>query len=566
MSKQPRFLTLFLVIIPCLLMDLSAQTTPGLSLIGNSSAFPIGEQIATVGDLNNDGHPDIVLGIPGCNSAGSGSGCISVHSGFDGSMLFGVSGTHPWQQYGRQVVGLGDVNGDLVPDIAVSRKVPLLGPPAYGGPDRGAVSVLSGVDGSLIHDATGLTDFDKLGHALVNIGDVNGDGIDDILAGGNTTVVTPSGGTWALLRVFSGFDMTILLNISGSTAGTSALQTLASLGDVNGDGINDFAAGSPYDDGAVVDTGSVRVFSGANGALIRIHHGGVANERFGASVANAGDVNGDGVSDLIVGATHRDFNGSNSGLAYVFSGANGVLLRSFPGDGAQDKFGQIVGGAGDLNGDGFEDFLVAAPFANTASGIDAGLLRIFSGADYSVLLDQTGNSPSQLFGYAVAPGGDLNNDGLQDLVVGSPGYDTGSLIDTGRVDIIHPVPPAVRAFTSSFGVLTLSASWVPDNQDPLSLTGTIVCDGADPFANGLVGVSLAKTDSPSLFGIPILIGLETANVVQFGSFGFDGTGALMAPGISRQHPFLAGLELYLQFYESSPNIMGSNGLRMTVSL
>jgi len=108
-------------------------------------------------------------------------------------------------------------------------------------------------------------------------------------------------------------------------------------------------------------------------------------ESFGSSVSGVGDVNGDGVADLIVGAPFSDNNGLGSGSARVFSGADGSILYNFFGDSSGDEFGTSVSGAGDVNGDGFADLIVGAPFGDGNNGFDTGGVRVFSGADGSIL-------------------------------------------------------------------------------------------------------------------------------------------------------------------------------------
>src|SRR5690606_28077584 len=155
-------------------------------------------------------------------------------------------------------------------------------------------------------------------------------------------------------------------------------------GDVNNDGFGDLIAGAIGDDNNGSGSGSARVFSGADGSILYTFDGDSADDQFGESVSGAGDVNNDGFEDLIVGASFDDNNGSNSGSARVFSGADGSSLYTFDGDSAFDFLGVSVSGAGDVNGDGFDDLIIGASFDDN-SGSNSGSARVFSGADGAAL-------------------------------------------------------------------------------------------------------------------------------------------------------------------------------------
>ena len=126
------------------------------------------------------------------------------------------------------------------------------------------------------------------------------------------------------------------------------------MGDVNNDGIDDFIVGARRGDNG----GSARVLSGSDGTALYTFGGDNAEDQFGFSVSGAGDVNNDDIDDFIVGARFDDNNGSASGSARVLSGSDGAVLYTFNGDNAEDQFGFSVSGAGDLNNDGYADLIV----------------------------------------------------------------------------------------------------------------------------------------------------------------------------------------------------------------
>ena len=174
-------------------------------------------------------------------------------------------------------------------------------------------------------------------------------------------------------------------------------------GDVNGDGKSDFIVGAPYaDPGGRADAGSAYVYSGADGSILYQRDGGAAYDNFGLSVSTAGDVNGDGKDDFIVGAHQADPGGRDrAGSAYVYSGADGSLLYQRNGGAAYDNFGLSVSTAGDANGDGKDDFIVGAILANPGGKGDAGSAYVYSGADGALLDQRDGEAANDQFGYSV---------------------------------------------------------------------------------------------------------------------------------------------------------------------
>ena len=149
-----------------------------------------------------------------------------------------------------------------------------------------------------------------------------------------------------------------IYTFDGDSAGDELGRSVSGAGDVNGDGFDDL----------IVGFRGARVFSGADGSIIYTFHGDSAGDQFGYSVSGAGDVNGDGFDDLIVGAQGDDNNGTTSGSARVLSGVDGSILYTFNGDSASDWFGNSVSGAGDVDGDGYADLIVGAFLAGFQTG------------------------------------------------------------------------------------------------------------------------------------------------------------------------------------------------------
>ncbi len=154
--------------------------------------------------------------------------------------------------------------------------------------------------------------------------------------------------------------------------------SVSGAGDLNGDGYADFIIGAAVaDPSSKANAGSAYVYSGADGSLLYQKDGAAVGNMFGISVSGAGDLNGDGYADFIVGASTAPSSKSNAGSAYIYSGADGTLLYQKDGEAANDNLGTSVSGAGDLNGDGYADFIVGAAGSDPGSKSDAGSAYVY---------------------------------------------------------------------------------------------------------------------------------------------------------------------------------------------
>ena len=511
-----------------------------------------GSKSATLSIGSNDADENpYVINLTGMGS-GSGSGPLSFAPAFDLSSLngtkgFRINGAAANDQAGWSVGGSRDLNGDGIDDL-------LLGSPVAG-VGAGAATVLFGKTtafaatvglGSLGGGGTIVTGpgaNDGLGIAVRAAGDINGDQVNDFIVGASDATQNDlffSGAAYVVFGRSGGFasapDLAMLngsdgFRLDGLAGGDRTGISVDGIGDLNGDGVDDLAVGAPEAGpdmkfgagkvyvvfgrksafGPTVDLGAL---DGSNGFVIP---GLAESDNLGSAVAGVGDLNGDGRDDLAVGANRRAaFDNFEAGTAYVVFGRNGgvsALLDlaaldgsngfRLEGEGASHVLGGSLDGAGDVNGDGIDDLIVGAPGAAPDQNDNAGSAYVVfgrSGAfgasiDLPALDGMTGFRIDGEFGFdnlgqSVGAAGDIKRDGIDDVIVGAPFSSS-----TGRAYVVFGAKQGLPA--------TLNVSLL-DGANGFQLNGVDADEAAGIFVGG--GFDLNKDGAHDL-----VIGANNAN-------------------------------------------------------
>lgn len=392
------------------------------------------------------------------------------------TILHQFDGNWTGGQFGYSVGGGSDVDGDGYDDLIVGSNSPIrretavfsgrTGAPLHTLADRGKScsragdvdgdgfgdilvgrdplsTVYSGRTGRALHSFGG-SHYYQLGE-VEWLGDVDGDGHDDVLIG--EIAAQGAAGLQGHVYVHSGRTGALLYTRSGSMD-ESFGGSVAGVGDIDGDGASDFLVGASRANVNGSSSGMVILYSGRTATPIRTHYGGAPMEALGIDVAAAGDVDRDGTPDYVIGAPGATPNGTLSGSAYVFSGRTGGLLHRFDGPTSYSHFGSVVSGAGDLDGDGHDDLIVSAPVHRDSRGA----VYAYSGRTGSVFFFMEGPRMMEYFGSSLAAAGDVNADGFADVIVGAYGADN-NYSNTGSAYVVtlgrNGTPPWTREYGSS---------------------------------------------------------------------------------------------------------------------
>lgn len=463
------------------------------------------------GDFNGDGYGDIVIGAKNYSNGTVIGGGAFVWYGSSAANAFGADDTAPgadWYahvnqsgaNFGNMVSGAGDVNGDGYGDL-------LVGAYLYDGPATnsggafvwaGSASGLSGSSGSIANSmwtATGNVANDYMGTSVCRAGDADGNGCGDIIVGVpgyESTGLTDEGIAlvwYGSVATDLGADGTILnadWKIKGGITNEKIGVNVSLAGDVNGDGYSDVMIGSVYHN---IYYGMVSVYNGSKTGLSTTASwstiGTQQNAEFGAVMSSAGDINGDGYSDIMLGASKFDNGHTDEGKVFLYYGSAGGLANTnswaYRGNQTNGQFGYCMSYAGDVNGDGYSDVIIASPYYDNGH-TDEGKIWVYCGSANGLLstayFTAESDNAGACFGISVDGAGDVDKNGYADIIVGAPFY-TGAMSQEGAVFVWY-------GSSTGFGAsgTPLNADWTATANQPSARFGTSVASAGDVNKDG----------------------------------------------------------------------------------
>jgi hypothetical protein len=544
------------IVSPIVQLSAIAAGSGGFAINGEIAHDYLGTSVSSAGDVNGDGLTDLIVGANLFDTANAGrsylvfgrTGTTPINASaiVAGTGGFAINGQCSGDQSGISVSAAGDVNGDGLADLIVGaylydtegannfnngRSYVIFGRTATSAVNLSAIA--GGTGGFAINGqaASG----DQSGISVSAAGDVNGDGLADLIIGAHLVDAsgTDSGRSYV---VFGKSSDTTAINLSAVLGGTGGFAingqgasdgsgfSVSAAGDVNGDGLGDLIVGAYLNDSGGADAGrSYVVFGrtatttidlsavagGTGGFAINAQ---AAGDLQGRSVSYAGDVNGDGLADLIVGALQNDAGGVDAGRSYVIFGrtataavdlsaiADGVGGFVINAESAGDNNGTSVSNAGDINGDGLADLIIGA-HKNDTGGADTGRSYVVFGRTAGSAIDLSavaagtggfainGQAAGDATGWSVAAAGDVNGDGLADLIVGARVNDTGGT-DVGRAYVIFGSTTGGAFMQTAVDTLgTSGADSISDSGTARTLVGdagndTLTATGASVLYGG----------------------------------------------------------------------------------
>jgi hypothetical protein len=443
----------------------SSGRAPAADWVGqaNQSFASFGVSIAAAGDVNGDGYGDVIVGASEFDNGQLGEGKAFVYHGSPAGLPatpdWSVEGGQVGANFGVSVGAAGDVNGDGYDDVIVGANF-------YdnGQTDEGRAYVYHGSASGLSPTPNWIAEGNQadavFGYSSRTAGDVNGDGYDDVIVGAMAydNGELDEGRAYVYLGSPKGLRRrprwTAEGNQPGAQGGCACFgYSVGTAGDVNGDGYDDVVVGAPFQDNGQNNEGRAYVYLGSplgpGKQAAWTGEGDQENAYFGRAVGAAGDVNGDGYDDIVVGADYYDQDQPDEGAAFVYHGSPSgpSVTAQWIGDTSLGgtRYAASVGTAGDVNGDGFGDLIVGAPtWWDTPSTGGAAFAYFGSAGGLSAEPDWMGLGQGTYvaaqYGLSVGTAGDVNGDGFDELLVGARHETNGEFFEGAAYSYHGPRP------------------------------------------------------------------------------------------------------------------------------
>jgi hypothetical protein len=511
------------------------------------------------------------------------------------------AGTEAFADFGSSMISISDIDGDGARDLLVAQRHSW-----FGGTDYSVIRFSGATLQAITADLSPMAD-DEFGTALADLGDHDGDGQPAWLVGAPGTDLDVGFGLPDAGRVYLMEVGAPKLVLDGDSQGGRFGASVAGVGDIDHDGVGDFAVGAPY--ASPGEKGEVVVFSGDSLLPIHTWNGDQTDCGFGSAVAGVGDMNGDGWPDVAIGAPGYDWLGADYGFVTVRSGLNGGQVWGSIGPSLGARLGTTVATAGDVSGDGKPDLLVGAPGEQSARGVvrlipsptggsplwtvsglfpgdevgggglqsigdanhdgkpdvlvgvpkafsDAGMVRLLAGGTGFPLMQFNGNGGPDWFGYEIAPLGDLDGDGWLEFAAGAPEDKVGELWSAGSIATFGAWIDQIDLGSGGPGDCHLGVRGFPlkaGGKADLTVTG------AWPWGPVYLLASLGQMNAPFKGGVLVPNVAQGLLVIAAA----DGAGELHIPGI----PGGLGLfSVYVQAIAPNGNLPAGFALSNTLKL